>query len=387
LIVCIASRWDIDPTSKHHLMRKLAQRNDVVWVNYHASRRLQLNRTDLRSAGNVLRRIARGAERIDDRMVQVTPLLLPGEAAPFRDAVNRLLLLVQLRRIIRARRRAGQPVQIWTFAPDVAFIAGALGEECLVYYCVDEFSEFAGYDRAATLAAERELMARADVVITTSEKLYAARCGRHPDVHLVRHGVDHAHFAPAAGRSLPRPASLVGIPHPIAGFIGLVQHWFDVALLADVARRLPEMSFVIVGECAVDVSALRGLANVHFVGRQPYAELPHYCAAFDVGLIPFVRSSMTDNVNPIKLREYLAAGLPIVSTDLPEVRRYAPDVACVDDPAGFAEACRRAATRSTPEIRGKRSAQIAGESWDAVAAHVSQLVAKQCKCESAKVRK
>lgn len=375
LIICLASRWDIDPTSKHHVMRALGRRNDVVWVNYHASRRPQLNRADLRSALNVLQRVARGAQPIGERMVQLTPFVLPGGATPFRDAVNRRLLLLQLQRIIRARRRPGQPVQIWTFAPDVAFLAGAFGEECVVYYCVDEFSEFAGFDRAATLAAETALMARADVVVTTSQKLFAARVDRHPRVHLVRHGVDYAHFAKALDRSLPVPGPLQGIPQPIAGFFGLVQHWFDVPLLADVAQRVPEMSFVIVGEQAVDVAPLTRLPNVHLVGRLPYATLPACCAAFDVALIPFIRSPMTENVNPIKLREYLAAGVPVVSTALPEVRAYAPDVHCVDDPADFAAACRLAASADSAAARQTRSASVAGESWDAVTARLERIVA------------
>ncbi|HRX86942.1 MAG TPA: glycosyltransferase [Phycisphaerae bacterium] len=375
LIVCIASCWDIDPTSKHHLMRMLARRNDVVWVNYHASRRPRFNRADLRSALNVLRRIAGGTRPIESRMVQTTPFVLPSGATPFRDAVNRRLLALQLRRIIRARRRsADQPVQIWTFAPDVAFLAGAFGEECLVYYCVDEFSEFEGFDRAATLAAEAALMARADVVMATSERLFAARRDRHPNVHLVRHGVDHAHFAQAVERDLPKPGALRGISGPIAGFFGLIQHWFDAALLADVARRLPDVSFVLVGETVVDVGPLAELPNVHLLGRQPYAELPAYCAAFDVALIPFVRSPMTENVNPIKLREYLAAGVPVVSTALPEVRPYAPDVACVDDAEGFADACRRALATDSIAARRQRSAWVADESWDAVTARVERLV-------------
>jgi hypothetical protein len=381
LIVCLASRWDIDPTSKHHLMRILSDRNDVVWVNYHASRRPGLNRGDLRSAVGVVRRVLRGTDPIDDRMVQLTPLVFPGAATPFRDAVNRLLLVQQLRRTIRQRRRSPeQPVQLWTFAPDVAFLAGALDEECLVYYCVDEFSQFAGFDRDALLAAENDLIAKADVVFTTSEALHVARCDRHPRVHLMRHGVDHAHFARALCGELPTPAPLADIPKPIAGFMGLVQHWFDVELLAEAARRAPDVSFVIVGESRVDTTALRACPNVHLIDRRPYAELPAYCQAFDVGMIPFVRSPMTENVNPIKLREYLAAGLPVVSTNLPEVRRYEPDAICTDDPAEFAAACRSAAERNDPADRAARSRRVAGESWTAVTDGVCDKVQDALTC-------
>jgi len=379
LIVCLASRWDIDPTSKHHLMRGLSRDNDIVWVNYHASRRPGMNPGDLRSAAEVVRRIARGAQRIGERMVQITPFLVPSRPGPFRDSVNRLLLHAQLRRALKCVRRGpDQPVQLWTFAPDAAFLAGALGEECLVYYCVDEFSEFAGYDRSATLAAEGELIDRANVVFTTSESLYAARSARHPRVHLVRHGVDHAHFAQAVDGNLPLPESLRKIPRPIAGFVGLVREWFDAALMAAVAVRMPDMSFVVVGDHSADIRATQWPANVHFLGRRPYAELPAYLAAFDIGLVPFVRSRMTENVNPIKLREYLAAGLPVVATGLPEVRRYAPDVTCADEAGDFASACRRALVQSSRAKRRERSARMIGESWDVVSERVSRLVAQAC---------
>jgi glycosyltransferase involved in cell wall biosynthesis len=173
---------------------------------------------------------------------------------------------------------------------------------------------------------------------------------------------------------LEPPEALCAVPRPIAGFIGLVQHWFDVELMAAVARRMPEVSFVVVGDCQVDVGALAALDNVFLLGRQPYASLPAYCAAFDVGLIPFVRSSMTENVNPIKLREYLAAGLPVVSTALPEVHGFAPDVLLADDAEAFVRCCRSAIESVTPGSRRVRSAAVADQSWEGVTRRVSRIV-------------
>ncbi len=377
LIICIASNWELDPTSKHHLMRILSQRNDVLWINYHGSRRPQLNRHDAGAAFNALKRVTRGLTPVHDRLHHLTPLVLPGAPAPWRQGLNRRLVIQQIRRAARSvRRRPDQPVQLWTFAPDVDYLVGAFGEECCVYYCVDEFSEFNGFDATAIAAAERRLMARADVVIATSQKLYARRKELHPNVHLVRHGVQVEHFAQAVGGELPVPAELADIPRPTAGFIGLVQHWFDAELVAGVARRLPDVSFVVVGDCQVDVSRLAALDNVHLVGRRPYAELPAWCAGFDVGLIPFVRSSMTENVNPIKLREYLAAGLPVVSTSLPEVRAFAPAVTLADDVESFAAACRTAIMEDTPTARAARSAGMADHCWDAVTARVESIVSE-----------
>ncbi|NOX58226.1 MAG: glycosyltransferase family 1 protein, partial [Planctomycetes bacterium] len=173
------------------------------------------------------------------------------------------------------------------------------------------------------------------------------------------------------------------ISKPIAGFIGLIDHWFDVPLMSKVAKRLPDISFVMVGDTRVDVQSLEALPNVHLVGRKPYADLPAYCAAFDLGLIPFVRNHLTDNVNPIKLREYLAAGLPVVSTNLPEVRRYEEFVLLTDDAETFAAHCRSAIDRDTITNRRKRSDAVAVESWESVTNRIRQIVC-DAKCATAK---
>jgi glycosyltransferase involved in cell wall biosynthesis len=389
-IICLASRWDVDPTSKHHIMRRLSADNDVLWVNYHGSRAPRCNGRDTRAVLSALRRVAGGVKSIGPRMRQITPLVLPGAPTVARGRLNRILLAPQIARAMRGWRKPGQPAQIWTFAPDVDFLAGAFREEAIVYYCVDEFSEFEGFDAVATAAAERRLIVKSQVVLTSAARLYEARRDLHPHVHLVRHGVDFEHFARAAREDLPLPEELSSIPRPRAGFFGLLQHWFDVALLAEVARRTPQMSFVLIGDVQTDVTRLAALPNVHLLGRKPYADLPAYCRGFDVGLIPFVRSSMTENVNPIKLREYLAAGLPVVSTALPEVAALTEDmgdaIRLADDAESFGAAI-RAAQPGTADERIRRSAACADQSWDGVTArvctHVTDSLAHTAGCASA----
>jgi glycosyltransferase involved in cell wall biosynthesis len=104
----------------------------------------------------------------------------------------------------------------------------------------------------------------------------------------------------------------------VIGFFGLIADWVDTDLMAKVARRYPQGSLVVLGKATTDVSNLE-LPNVHLLGRKPYADLPAFCKGFDVALNPFRISELTLNANPLKVREYLAAGLPVVSTDIPEV--------------------------------------------------------------------
>lgn len=371
-IICIANRWDYDPTSKHQVMRILARDNRVLWVNYRGSRRPRASWADAGAILATLRSVLAGARRVDDSMVQLTPLVAPGAKRPWLRSLNERIVVAQIRHVLATLPPA--PVQVWTFAPDVAFLAGRFGEQRLIYYCVDEYAGFEDFDGQAIASAERHLIDRADVVVTTSDALQRSKSRLHPNVHLVRHGVDVEHFGAAVERDLPLPTDLQDIPRPMFGFFGLIHHWFDVELLASVARVRSADSFVLLGDCPADVTPLRKLPNVHLLGRKPYGELPAYCRAFDAALLPFRINDMTRNINPIKLREYLAAGLPVISTPLPEVLPYQPDVLIADEAESFARQCGLALTRSDPPARRRRSQRVAGESWDNVVQRLAEIV-------------
>jgi len=353
-IVCIANRWDYDPTSKHQVMKVLASHNRIVWVNYRGSRRPRVSRADATAILATLRDVLSGVQRVSESMVTLTPLVIPGPRHPGLRYLNERLLVAQIRSALR--------------------LVGKFGEQCLIYYCVDEYSAFEGFDGQAIRDDEQRLIQKADVVITTSSSLFESKRRLHPRTHLVRHGVDVEHFARAVTRDLPVPEDIAGLPRPIFGFFGLLHHWIDVELVARVARSRPQASFVLLGDCATDVSALRALPNVHLLGRRDYRTLPAYCSAFDVALLPFRINDMTRNVNPIKLREYLAAGLPVVSTPLPEATAYRPDVLVAADSAEFCRCCDQALEDSDPDARRRRSARVAEESWDAVVDRLSGIV-------------
>ncbi len=208
----------------------------------------------------------------------------------------------------------------------------------MLYYCVDDFASFSGYDREQVLRDEAELCRQADLVITTSTALQQAKQSLNPNTILVPHGVDYEHFSKALSNNLPIPEDIQDIPRPILGFFGLIRDWVDLDLLASVARERPDWHFVLLGDSMVDLTPYRSLPNMHFLGRKPYEDLPAYCRQFDVGLIPFKVNELTRAVNPIKLREYLAAGLPVVSTPLPEVKLYHHLVRISDTPEAFAAA-------------------------------------------------
>jgi glycosyltransferase involved in cell wall biosynthesis len=150
----------------------------------------------------------------------------------------------------------------------------------------------------------------------------------------------------------------------------------DQALLCQLADRHPEWNIVLLGQQLVDVSALRKRPNVHLCGRKRHAELPAYCKAFDVGLIPYVVSERMQYVNPIKLREYLSAGLPVVSTAVPEVGRYAEHCTVAESYDDFEAAVVRALASDSPERRRARSEAMRSETWEHKVACVGEHVSR-----------
>ena len=194
--------------------------------------------------------------------------------------------------------------------------------------------------------------------------LQEAKKNWNPNTVLIPHGVEFKHFNQAVTADLPCPTDLQNIPSPRLGFFGLIRDWVDIGLLAQIARKRKDWHFVIIGDAdsTVDLSRYRTLANIHFLGRKPYTELPAYCRHFDVGLIPFKVNDLTYAVNPIKLREYLSAGLPVVSTPMPEVKLYESLVEIAGSPAEFEQAIENS-LQTTPAERTARLNAMAKETW------------------------
>lgn len=383
-IVCFAKDWTEDPTSNNHVMRLLARDNQVLWLNSIATRAPSLTSgRDLQKIVAKVRSFAKGPVRVADagRLDVYTPIVLPFPHSAAAAFANERLLRASVG--LLRRQRGMDDFQLWSFIPTAARYAGRLGESLLVYYCTDEWSHFSTVDRDRIMAMERDLCERADLVFCTARTLVERKRAYNAETHLASHGVDHAHFARALDPALPRAPEVADLRGPVLGFVGLIQDWVDLELLEHLARHRRDWTIVVIGKALVDTSRLAALPNVRLLGRKPYESLPGYCAAFDVALIPFALNELTRNVNPIKLREYLSAGLPVVSTRLPEVAAYASDegalagaVAIADDKDGFVAAVERALAADSPAARAARSQVMAGETWDQQVAKLGAHVAR-----------
>lgn len=371
-IVCFANDFRGDPTSKHQVMRILSRDNRVLWVNSIALRRPSVSASDASRILNKIKGFFRGLDRENENLYIFTPLVLPLPASAMARRFNSWLLKVYLKHWMG--KLGMKDIQLWTFMPTMVELAGRLGEKKLIYYCVDEWSEFSFIDKASIIDMEKRLIEKSDLVITTAEKLYQDKKRYNANTHLIRHGVDFDLFASALDPKTEEPEDIRDLPHPRIGFYGLIHEWIDLKTVEAIARAHPEWSIVLIGKVSTDADFLKEYTNVHFLGQRPYRSLAGYCKAFDVGIIPFVVNALTVNVNPIKLREYLAAGLPVVSTRLPEIEPYGEVVHLAATESEFIEGIEKALQETGPDWVARRQKAVAGETWQARVEEISRLV-------------
>ena len=383
-IIAFAKDWHEDPTSNHHVLRELARTRRVLWLNSIATRTPSLKSG--RDLGKIRRKLvefARGAVNVENDLWVATPLALPLPHSAAARAINRQILRATIR-MLRMRLGIGK-FQLWTFLPNVADYVGTLGEQAAVYYCVDEWSLFGYLDKEQTAAAERALLGKVDAVFAINSALAEAKRAVNPHTFESPHGVDHALFARALG-DLAVPEDLARIPGPRLGFYGTLRDWVDFELLAHVARARPAWSIVLLGQVLCDVSAVRGLPNVHLLGQKRHDDLPAYCKGFDAGMIPYRIDERMKFVNPLKLREYLSAGVPVVSTPVHEVVRYAHLCRVAGTPEAFVAALDEAIAEADPATRRGRSSAMAKETWAARVAEVMRILDEMAQSDQADQR-
>ena len=372
-IICFAKDRNEDPTSCNHVMEGLARNHRVVWLNSIAMRAPSVSSgKDWSKIWRKIGRFLHGAVQVDTNLWVFTPLVLPFPHSKLAAALNRWILRATIRGI---RWRLGiRSFQLWTFVPNSVEYVGHLGESLVVYYCTDDWSGFSYIDSEKMVAHERELLKKADICFCTANLLVESKKPLNPNTHLASHGVEHAHFAKALLPETVVPEDVANLPQPRLAFFGGIHEWFDFPLVKKLATAHPEWAIILMGKIEVDASSVADLPNVHILGRRPYDSLPAYCKGFDVGLIPFLVNDMTRNVNPIKLREYLSAGLPVVSTDLPEMTYYTESVCVAQTHDEFIRGVEKAVEDDSPARRRERSQSMLTETWEAKIAELERIV-------------
>jgi GT2 family glycosyltransferase/glycosyltransferase involved in cell wall biosynthesis len=271
---------------------------------------------------------------------------------------------VALREALEALRRAYGIEAAVTFVemPSWGPIAAQARERWgwkLIYDCMDEWEDFPRIARSV-VQQERELVARADLVVVSSERLRQKWSEPAHDLELARNAAAFEFF-----REHSRPNGLLaGTAHPIVGYYGAISAWFDVALLEHAARRKPEWQFVLVGAISdLNIAGLRRLPNVHLLGERPYDEIPEYLYHFDVCTIPFRINTTTRATDPVKLYEYLSVGKPVVATMMPELEPYGELIYRARGPEDFLAQLEHALGEEDEVLVQKRIDLAAEHTW------------------------
>ncbi len=346
LLFCLSHlRWNFVFQRPQHLLTRAARTQKVIYFEEPVYE-------------NVQKPFMRASEPSTNIRV-LTPVLPEGTTASEaialqRSLVDNALASVQYDKLI-----------LWYYTPMALPFSDHVECDVCVYDCMDELSAFRNAPREL-VQMERLLMQRADVVFTGGQSIYEAKRRLHKSIYPFPSSIDVAHFHKAR-KPVEDPADQASIPHPRVGFAGVIDERLDVKLVEQAALKMPDVQFVMIGPVVkIDPADLPRLPNVHWLGGKSYAELPSYMAHWDMGWMPFALNEATRYISPTKTPEFLAAGLPVVSTAIVDVvRTYgAQGLVQIADADDIEEKIREALGNPKDLLRNSVDAYLSLMSWD-----------------------
>lgn len=378
-IVAFTKDWGDVPTCTTHILREMAKSIPVLWVCSIGTRKPRVG--SLKDWRRLVHRIVTGFGKAileENHLRVLRPILVPKAEWRFCRWLNRQLFRFYLWREKPLSFRG--MIEYWCFVPNAVDLLPAREGETthgsrvngacrIIYYCADDWTKFHNLDGAWMSAKESRLIKCSDIVFATSRYLvdkFNALCNDAASAPVVYmpHGVDYEAFSTALDRALPLPADLTGIARPIIGFYGNLHAWVDFALISRLAAARPNWAFVLIGEIYADVSILRCHRNIHLLGRREHSSLPDYCRGFDAAIIPYDLShARMESVNPVKVKELLAAGVPVVASAVPELEQYGDDVMLCENDSSWFSALEHQ-LRLTAAARMLISQSVRNEGWN-----------------------
>jgi glycosyltransferase involved in cell wall biosynthesis len=372
-IVCFAGEdwWYHHPHSKNHILTRLARDNRVLFVNSITMGLPAVSSPDFfLKIRRKLRSYLRWLRKVPEGLWVMTPISVPFYGSRIIRALNRLALTLQLRLILLLLGMRN-PI-VWVAIPTAADVVDSLGAKLVVYHVSDKYdaNEDSALSRALIREMDIRLKQRASVVMFSGRKLYE-EAGDVPHRYFLEQAVDFEHFANLPSEPAP---DIAGIPHPVLGYVGAMDHVMDMALIEEVARLRPEWHWVLIG---IKSNAIQVFApNVHFLGRKAYTKLPRYFRHFDVCVLPWnQRNAFTSYGSAIKVREYLATGKPVVIAPLYEYLET-PGLRIYRSTEEFLTLVTEALTHDTLHDRQVRQTAVRNCTWDIRADEVGALFRK-----------
>jgi glycosyltransferase involved in cell wall biosynthesis len=370
--------WDGLWRNRQQLMSRFSQHNKVLFVErclYAKTmighwRRGQLGVQDLLHPS--LRQIA------DNLYVFRYPLWAPISGS--FDWLLRKIRRIALQKVLRSLHME-DPI-VWYSRPDMVSLIEEIPRPSLqIYHVVDEYT---AYSTVATghqqrlRQNEQRVIGMVDMVIVVSENLYKAKSASHPHTYLVANGVNYQAYTEALERS-EIPEVLARIPAPRLGYIGLIGDKLDLGMLRILAETNPCWSLIFLGEAraphqADSWDALQALPNVYYLGAVSAHQVPSYVMGFEVGLMPYKQNRHAEHINPLKLYDYLAAGIPVAAINIPSTREFGQYVQLAHGVDDFQRAVQAALDDNSPERYQLRRAVAAQHTWEDRVAQLSDAI-------------
>lgn len=300
--------------SLEHLLRPLFPYNQWLWVETIGIRSPNFSLYDLRRIFEKLTKWAKpqvthDGVQVPEGITIVRPFMIPLNQYGLVRSLNRWSVKRAVEKALKGRGMVA-PLSIYS-VPNAADYIGDFAEALKVYVCVDEFSLWPGLDYQMVKGMEDLLLDKSDMVFATSQSLQKTKSNGKSETILLTHGVEFQHFNIGPGAKPSAPLQIC--------YFGLFDERSDQKILKEMASSLPEDQFHIYGNVVCSIEELTGFQNIHFHGPVPYKKLPEVISNMDVFVLPYVRSKLTENINPLKLKEYLSTGRPVIATALPEV--------------------------------------------------------------------
>lgn len=364
--------WDFLWSRPQQMISRLSHDRKILYVEVHGVRNIvsdfhfpdDLFRI-IKKLGSWFHSLLKGPRQINENLCVINPIIVPLPGNKVVRKFNQLLLRRSLRKLIRTFLR-NSPILLFTIAkPDLLALIGTLDEAMIAYDCMDDYADFPS-THEDFLNWEAELLEKADVVSVSSQALFDKKNRPGPNFHLIPNGVQFEHFHKAVTEDLNEPEDIQQIPHPRCLYFGVINDWFDKEIVFTVASQRPEFQFILIGIDVINMREANTLTNIHFFDRKDYNELPAYLRYSDVAIIPFRITPLTIATSPIKLFEYLAAGVPVISTPLPEVVQYREIVSIASNAEEFEKAIDRYIEKGAKEQidRQSRIDFARQHSWD-----------------------
>ena len=352
------------------LMRRFASNGTVLYVNSIVMQKLNLghSRKFVQRLVRKTKSIFNGLKKNEEGFWVYSPFSLPVQHIKPMKPLNEMLLGSQIKHV---KNKIGieSPV-VWVACPPACDLAIKMKKRKLVYQRTDRFEDFPNVDVELVKSFDRKLKASADLTIFVNSELFNEEASQCKRAYYLDHGVDFDMFSSPV-KTDSEPSDLSEIPGPRIGFIGSIDDCNpDIDFLGKVADLLPDLSFVVVGREQMDCSVLKARKNIWMLGQKQYELVPEYGKRFDVLLLPLKQSRWAQAVNPLKLKEYLAMGKPVVSTPFPELEKYSDVVYEAQTPDIFAGYIRTALSESNGDFIQKRRDKVRNASWDSKAALV-----------------